>query len=178
MTRSRSQLLTRTEVVSVVSLLDGRKGAVTHRQLRYWSAVFEIGRGRATAVHNGAQLFDVEGVALVRLVRRLQRDEISARVIWSLLVVQGDALRLALYAGRILWLEPNGRGHFITRSEAAGESPRECYALDEFKDGIATAIAAVRRGNESQSWNGAAWVPIHQLLAAATVAETLIPKDK
>jgi hypothetical protein len=113
-------------------------------------------------------LFSLEDVALVRLIRRLQRDGVAPRAIWALLVVQGDALRRALRTpGRVLWLEQNGRAHFLSRADAASKPARECYALGDVLAGLATALRDLR-AHDSNVWAGAAWVPAADLVAVAT----------
>src|SRR5688500_3145898 len=148
-------VLTIAEVVEVVRQLDGRRGLeVSARQLRYWFQVLALGAGKATDASNAAHLFTEADVAIVRLVRRLQRDEVPARMIWGALIHQGEALRLACRPGtsRVLWIESNGRAHVLTAREATSKPRRECYALADVVDGVRDAIDTLR-GGEYEVWN-------------------------
>jgi hypothetical protein len=161
-------VLTIAEVVEVVRRLDERRGrAVSARQLRYWSDVLALGAGKAMDAPNAAHLFTPVDVALVRLVRQLQQDEVPARAIWGLLIHQGDALRAVCRPGttRVVWIESNGRAHLLTGREAKGRPIRECYALADLVRGIPDAVRAVRAG-DGEAWNGAVWVPAQDLAAA------------
>src|SRR5688572_9189167 len=125
-------LLTITEVVEVVRRLDERRGLdVSARQLRYWDTALSFGAGRATDGPNAARTFSLADVAVVRLIRRLQRDDVSARAIWALLLVLGREVRAVCRpdTSRVLWMEGNGRAHLLTAREAASKPARECYPL-------------------------------------------------
>ena len=162
------ELLTITEAIDVVRRLDARRRLeVSARQLRYWSDALCLGAGRATDGQNAAHLFMPADVALVRLVRRMQRDEVRPRAIWSLLLHQGEALRAACRPGtsKVVWMEPNGRGHLLTGIEAVGKPARECYPLASVVDGVREAVRDVRAG-ETEIWNGAAFVPVEELVTA------------
>lgn len=74
------------EVVEVVRRLDAQAAGVSPRQLRYWDTALSLRAKRAAQGRNAARVSCVEDVAIVRLVRRLQRDEVPARAIWALLV--------------------------------------------------------------------------------------------
>ena len=163
-----SNVLTISEVVEVVRRLDGRRGlSVSARQLRYWDATLSLGAKRAADGHNAARMFTLEDVAVVRLVRRLQRDGVRDRAIWALLVIAGEELRAALHRGtsRVLWVESNGRAHLLSAREAASKPPRECYPLADVVNGLPEALRQLRAG-ESEAWNGAAWVPVQALAAS------------
>lgn len=163
------EMLTIREVVDLVGRLDNRKGlAVTARQLRYWDGTLALGAKRAADGQNAARMFTLEDVAVVRLVRRLQRDGVRDRAIWALLVIEGEELRGALHRGtsRVLWVESNGRTHLLSGREAASQPLRECYPLADVVDGLPEALRQLRAG-EAEAWNGAAWVPVQALTASA-----------
>lgn len=160
-------VLTIGEVVEVVRRLDGRRGLeVSARQLRYWDTALSFGAGRATDSQNAARTFTTADVAVARLVRRLQRDEVSARAIWALLLVLGRELRASCRPGtsRVLWMEANGRAHLLTGHEVVGKPPRECYALADVVSGVREALQALRSG-DYEVWNGARAVPVQELAA-------------
>jgi DNA-binding transcriptional MerR regulator len=166
-TRHRDRL-TISEVVEVVRALDSRPElTVSARQLRYWDVALSFAAGRATEGVNAARLFTIEDVVVVRLVRRLQRDGVAARAIWGVLLMQGAALRAACRPGssRVLWMEPNGRAHLLTTSEAAKKPTRECYPLADVVTGIAETVRGMRAG-DYEVWNGAKAVSVKELAAA------------
>lgn len=160
-------MLTIHEVVDLVSRLDGRgKLVVSPRQLRYWDGALAFGAGRAAGGRNAARTFTLVDVAVVRLVRRLQRDEVPARAIWALLLHLRDELRRAIRARSraVLWMEPTGRAHLLAAREAASKPSRECYALAEVVAGIEDAVRTMRAG-DYQVWNGAKAVSTRELVA-------------
>jgi DNA-binding transcriptional MerR regulator len=160
-------VLTIGEVVEVVRRLDGRRGlAVSARQLRYWDAALSFGAGRATDSQNAARTFTASDVAIARLVRRLQKDGVSARAIWALLLVSGRELRASCRPGtsRVLWVEPNGRAHLLTGHEALSKPARECYALADVVSGVREAVRTLRSG-DYEVWNGAKAVRVQELVA-------------
>src|SRR5688572_2985645 len=135
--------LTIAEVVEVVRRLDERRAlGVSARQLRYWDTALSFGAGRATDGPNGARTFTLADVVVVRLVRRLQRDEVSARVVWALLLVLGSELRAACRpdTSHVLWIEANGLARLLTAREAASKPARECYPLADVVTGVAEAV--------------------------------------
>jgi DNA-binding transcriptional MerR regulator len=157
--------LTISEVVEIVRALDARHGlSVSARQLRYWDAALSLGAGRATEGANAARLFALEDVAVVRLVRRLQRDGVAARAIWGLLLMQGAALRVACRPGtpRVLWMEGNGLAHLLVAREAASKPARECYRLADVVEGVAETVRTMRVG-DYEVWNGAKAVSVREL---------------
>lgn len=159
--------LTISEVVEVVRRLDAKAARdVSPRQLRYWDTALSLRAKRAAQGRNAARVFSVEDVAIVRLVRRLQRDDVPARAIWGLLVLLGDELRAACRPGisRVLWLESNGRPHVLTAREAANRPPRECYALADVVDGIAATVRAMRTADDYAVWNGAKAIGVRELV--------------
>lgn len=165
----RRDFLTIAEVVRLVRRLDGRRGlSVSARQLRYWDTALLLGAGRATDGHNAARVFTAEDVALVRLVRRLQRDEVRDRAVWALLLQHGDALRSACASGAslVLWMEPNGRAHLVTARDAATKPIRECYPLVDVVRGVREAMSAPRR-RAAMVWNGRQAVRVTALAAQA-----------
>jgi DNA-binding transcriptional MerR regulator len=160
-------VLTIAEVVEVVRRLDERRGLeVSARQLRYWFQVLALGAGKVTDARNAAHLFTESDVAIVRLVRRLQRDGVPARAIWGLLILQGEALRQSCRPGtsRVLWMEANGRAHVLTAREAMTKPHRQCYALADVVRGVREAIDALRAGDYAV-WDGSKAVPVQELVA-------------
>ena len=153
-------VLTIAEVVEIVRRLDGRRGlAVSARQLRYWDAALSFGAGRATDSQNAARTFTASDVAVARLVRRMQRDGVSARAIWALLLLLGRELRASCRPGtsRVVWMESSGRAHLLTGHEAASKPARECYAFTDVVAGVREAVEtwrALRSVERSQGYSG------------------------
>lgn len=160
--------LTIAEVVEVVRRLDARRGlAVSPRQLRYWDTALAFGAGRATDGRNAARMFTEADVAVVRLVRRLQQDEVRDRAIWAILLHLGDDLRRHCVPGTpwVLWVQSNGRAHFVRARSARALPARECYSLADVVAGVRRTIAAVR-GRHDQVWNGCRSVSVEELSEA------------
>jgi DNA-binding transcriptional MerR regulator len=165
--KTMRDILTIAEVVELVRRLDERRGlGVSARQLRYWDTALSFGAGRATDTPNAARTFTPADVAVVRLVRRLQRDDVRDRAIWALLLHLGGQLRRAMRHGStaVLWMEANGRAHLLTARAAADKPVRECYPLAEVVTGIREAIRSLRTG-DYEIWNGARLVPARELVA-------------
>ena len=161
-------VLTIAEVVEVVRRLDERRGlGVSARQLRYWDTALSFGAGRVTDRRNAARTFRPSDVAIVRLVRRLQRDEVSARAIWALLLVFGRELRTVCKPGtsRVLWMAPNGRASLLTAKDAASKPTRECYPLADVVQGVTEMVRTLRSGDYAV-WNGAKAVRVRELVSA------------
>jgi DNA-binding transcriptional MerR regulator len=159
-------LLTIAEVVDVVRRLDERRGlGVSPRQLRYWDTALSFGAGRATDSQNAVRTFTQADVAVVRLVRRLQHDQVSARAIWALLLHLGAELRAACRPGtsRVLWVESNGRAHLLRAREASSKPARECYPLVDVVNGIQETVRTLRAGDYT-IWNGAKAVSVQELV--------------
>src|SRR5262245_14421939 len=157
--------LTIGETIEVLRRLDGLRGLdVSARQLRYWDRTFDLRAARATNGRNGARTFTKTDVAMIRLVRRLRRDDVSSRAIWALLLHRGSELRAACRPGisKVLWMEPDGRVHFLNAREAATKPARECYVLANVVRGIEETVRSLR-AHDDAPWNGAKAVPVEEL---------------
>ena len=165
MANQSNEVLTIGEAIEVVRRLDERRGlGISARQLRYWDITLGLCTGRATDRRNGARTLTKTDIAIARLVRRLQRDGVPWRAIWALLRHQGDQLRDSCRRStlKVLWMEPNGLGHFLTPGEAAIRPPRECYLLANVVRGVEETVRLLRSGDYAL-WNGAKAVRVEEL---------------
>jgi DNA-binding transcriptional MerR regulator len=76
-----SSLLTISEALAVIESLDASQGIrVSARQLRHWFDTFALDAGRSATTPTAVHIFTPEDIAIARLILRLRRDGISARV--------------------------------------------------------------------------------------------------
>src|SRR5262249_32977098 len=120
--------------------------------------------GRATVGRNGARTFTKADIAMVRLVRRLQRDGVSPRAIWAFLLHHGHELRAACRPGtsKVLWMEPSGRAHFLSSREAATTPAPECYVVANVVRGVEETVRLLRAGDYAL-WDGAKAIRAEEL---------------
>lgn len=169
-------LLTSSEVSKIVARLEFPDLPLTRRQLQLWArdldqGGFGIGLGKIADTHNATRLFTIEDVALVRLIRRLQRNRVSPRVTWGLLVIQRAELDAALRERpfRVLWIGPTGHAHFLSQTDADKKSSLHCYPLAVLFRGIEQALADVRECTLQEVWDGRRWVPAMAMAAPSHI---------
>ena len=155
-------VLTTAQTIAAVRELEPRR-ALTYRQLR--DLEFRgCSKPRAMAGAKGPRVFDIGEVLLLRLIARLQADEMLTRwQAWSAVAHLRDELIDVLLSGasRVLVIQ-GARGRIVTAREAESISgvPVELSAIGR---GVRDAM----RRHRGDVWNGWMWVPAREALSHA-----------
>jgi hypothetical protein len=157
MRETGSLLLTPSELIDVVAVLDGQE--LTGRQLRYWDhqgvlATTPPGQRGLTRLYTWAD------VALARLALTLRGQDVPAWLIKAGLVYQKRAVLQALQAPRRMWVQMRG-----SRLDLVTIEPPKGYgvvALADVTKGLRQAMQACRKA-QPEIW--AAWRRVPAQLA-------------
>lgn len=160
------RLLTTAQVLVVLRRLEGRR-ALTYKQLRDLEARGCI-QPQALPGGRAPRMYDVGDVMLLRLVARMQADEMLAKwQAWSVVAHLRADLRDALLSGAARVLVVQGAiGRIVTTREAQQISGVP-FELAPVSRGVLSAM----RDESGDVWTGWAWKPAGE---AATLARPVV----
>lgn len=157
-----TRLLTAAQVLMALRRLEGRR-ALTYKQLRDLEARGCV-RPQTLPGGRAPRVYDAGDVMLLRLIARMQADELLSRwQAWSVVAHLRDELRETLVSGAARVLVVQGAiGRIVTAREAVG-MPGVPFDLAPVSRGIST----IMRSQVGDVWTGWTWKPAREAAALA-----------
>lgn len=164
-----ARLLTATQARAALRRLEGPR-ALTYKQLRDLEARGCV-RPRVLPGGRAPRVYDVGDVMLLRLVARLQADDMLAKwQVWSVVAHLREELRDVLTSGAPRTLVVQGAiGRIVTAREA-----EHMTGVPFDLAGISRGVVAAMREQAGEVWTGWAWASERE---AAALARPLEPME-
>jgi len=156
-------LLTSEQALAVIAELEPGS-PLTYKQLRDLEARGCV-RPRTLPGGRGPRVYDLGDVLLLRLIARMQADDLLARwQAWSVVAHLREGLRAALLAGSSRVLVVQGAlGRIVTTREASRMS-----GVDVSLTNVGRGVREAMRLQAGDVWTGYAWLSSRDARALAT----------